>query len=455
MRSKLTSPFWLPVWSFVGAILAGGVLLHLRAARQAGQPALGWLDAWFTATSAVCVTGLVVVDTGSHFSLAGQVMLLGLIQMGGLGVMTYSSLVFFLLGRHVSLADRTAVGKTLLHDPSFSLRRFLLLVVLGTLGVELSGAVLLHLLDPVAFTPWSALFHSVSAFCNAGFALQPDSLTTWRTNVPVNLVFMLLITLGGLGFYVLHDCVQVLRARLEYHQPEGVRPRLSWHSRVVLSTSLFLVLAGGGAIFLAELLGGSQEGTWQQTLLVSFFHSVSCRTAGFNSVEMGELTNVSLLLMIGLMFIGGSPGSCAGGVKTTTARVMWGFLVTQFRGGDQVRVGRFAVDRQTMGRAFTLVALAAMLICTATLLLNISEGGDVPHTEARGLLLETLFEATSAFGTVGLSTGMTADLSPLGKIVAMVLMLVGRLGPIWLLTALATWQQIPHYRLPEKDIPLG
>ncbi|SKA84486.1 trk system potassium uptake protein TrkH [Paucidesulfovibrio gracilis DSM 16080] len=454
MRSKLFSPFWLPIWSFLGAISLGGAILHFDFAQQPGNAPLSWLDALFTSTSAVCVTGLVVVDTGTSFSFAGQGILLCLIQLGGLGVMTYSSLIFFLLGRRVSLADRTAVGKTLLHDPSFSLRRFILLVVLGTLALEAMGASALFLLDTQGFSVWSAVFHSVSAFCNAGFSLEADSLTSWRGNLPVNLVFIFLITVGGLGFFVIHDCVRVLRGRWS-PRPESLRPRLTWHSRMVLSTSLFLVLAGTVAIFFAEMLGGVWEASWSEIGLAALFQSVSCRTAGFNSLEVGNMTNVSLLVMIGLMFVGGSPGSCAGGVKTTTARVMWAFLKAQFRGGQQVKVGRFAVDRLTMGRAFTLVAVAAMLICTATLVLNIVQGGDVPHAEARGLLLETLFEATSAFGTAGLSTGMTANLSVVGKLLVMTLMLVGRLGPIWLLSALVAWQEEPRYRLPEKDVPLG
>lgn len=455
MRSKLLTPFWLPVWFFIVAMLAGGVLLHLETAQNPDVRMLNGLDALFTATSAVCVTGLVVVDTGTHFSMFGQVVILALIQLGGLGVMTYSSLVFYLLGRRVSLTDRMAVGKTLLHDPCFSLPQFLVRVVIGTLCVELVGALTLYVLDPVGFGPWSALFHSVSAFCNAGFALQADSLVQWRTNWAVNLAFIALITMGGLGFYVLHDCSIYVRKRIAMRGRIKAKVRLSWHSRIVLSTSLFLVIAGTVAIFLAEELGGYRMGTWDEALLTALFQSVTCRTAGFNTMDIGSMTNVSLLFMIGLMFVGGSPGSCAGGVKTTTARVMWGFIVTQFRGGDQVRIGRFALDRQAMSRAFTLVVLAGMLVCAATLALNITEGGDVPHNQARGIFLETMFETMSAFGTVGLTTGMTASLSPWGRGVAILLMLVGRLGPIWLLSALASWQEPPRYQIPEKDLPLG
>ncbi|MEF2146300.1 MAG: potassium transporter TrkG [Desulfovibrionaceae bacterium] len=455
MRSKLFTPFWLPIWFFVATIFGGTLLLHMDASRNPGVPAISWLDAMFTSTSAVCVTGLAVVDTGTYFSPLGQALLLGLIQLGALGVMTYTSLVFILLGRRVSLTDRLAVGKALLHDPSFRLGRFLAHVVLGTLGIELAGAFLLHLFDSRGFPLWSAVFHSVSAFCNAGFSLHADSLMQWRTHWGINLAFMALITLGGLGFFVLYDCTSTLKKRVRGISVQGLPARLTWHSRIVLSTSLVLVLGGALVIFVAEEAGGLRIGTWDQAMLVSLFQSVTCRTAGFNTVEIGHMTNVSLLFMIALMFIGGSPGSCAGGIKTTTARVIWGFFVSQFKGGDQVRIGRFALERGALSRAVTLVVLASVLVCASTLLLNISEGGDVPHDMARGMFLETLFEVMSAFGTVGLTTGMTPSLTAPGRIVVMVLMMVGRLGPIWLLSALAGWQVKPHYSIPEKDLPLG
>jgi trk system potassium uptake protein TrkH len=202
-RSKAFLPFWMPIWMFAGVILTGSLALSLDVSLAA--PGISWVDALFTATSAVCVTGLTVVDTGGQFSRFGHCAILLLIQLGGLGIMTYTSLAVYLLGRRVSLTDRIAVGQSLLHDPSFHLGRFLLRVVLGALAVELFGAALLHLADPQGFPPFAALFHAVSAFCNAGFSLFPDNLTAWRGHWGVNLVIMLLITLGGLGFYVLNE----------------------------------------------------------------------------------------------------------------------------------------------------------------------------------------------------------------------------------------------------------
>ncbi|MDD4951740.1 MAG: potassium transporter TrkG [Desulfovibrionaceae bacterium] len=455
MRARLLSPFWLPIWFFLAAILVGTVLLHLEASAVTGT--LPWLDSVFTATSAVCVTGLVVVDTGSFFSVFGQSVILGLIQLGGLGIMTYTSLVLFLLGRRVSLTDRMAVGQTLLRDPSFKLGRFLRRVVVGTLLTEVVGATLLLILAPGGLSPYCALFHAVSAFCNAGFSLFPDSLTGWRGEWGVCLVFMVLITMGGLGFYVLNELVSLGRSLVSRGRAGlRLRPRLlSRHTKIVLETSLVLALGGAALIFLAEYFGGEGSGPWDARLLEALFQSVTCRTAGFNTVEVPHLTNVSLSFMLALMFIGGSPGSCAGGVKTTTARVWLGFVIASLRGRSQTRVGGCALSQGTLNRAFTLIVFGSLLIALAALILNVTEGGDVPHFMARGHFLEILFEVISAFGTVGLSTGLTPKLSAAGKAVIICMMLIGRLGPVWLLSALQSWQEDVSYRLPEEDLPLG
>lgn len=471
MQIKLSSPFWLPVWFFAIGITTGAVLL--RTELSLGGNDLGWVDAFFTATSAMCVTGLAVVDTGSHFTRAGQSVILGLIQVGGFGYMVHTSLTMYLFGRHVPLADRIAVSQSLLHDPAFNLGRFVLRVLLGTLAVEAVGAVALYALDPVGFSPYSAIFHSVSAFCNAGFSLFGDSLTAWQTDWAVCSVFMVLITLGGLGFFVLGDVASVLRSRAgrlaarcadwrcfgsrgrRCKTSEMSPRRLRWHSLVVLRTSLFLTLAGMVLFFLAEWTGGEHSPEVSQTLLTALFNSVTCRTAGFNTVEISHLTNLSLVFMLMLMFIGGSPGSCAGGIKTTTARTLFAFCVAQVRGRSQVRLGRFAISPDSVRKAMTLTMFALLLVGLAVVLLNVTEGGDVPHYEARGHFLESVFETVSAFGTVGLSTGMTTRLSPQGKLVVMLLMFVGRLGPIWLLSALQSWQRDVRYRLPEEDLPLG
>lgn len=441
------------ITGFALTILAGAVVLMLAPCR-AGQP-LSFVDALFTSTSAVCVTGLVVVDTGSFFSTTGQGVILALIQLGGLGIMTYTSLALLLWRHKVSLSDRLAVRQTLLHDPAFSFGRFLSHVVMACLLIETVGALCLYLLAPEGFPPFSALFHAVSAFCNAGFALQPDSLMRWQTDLDVNLVFVLLIILGGLGFAVILELAEYL-TRVRLRDLGGRRDRLSWHTRVVLSTSLALIVGGALWIFLAEFALHRGEFSHMEEFLKSLFQSVTCRTAGFNTMEIGGLTNVSLLVMIALMFIGGSPGSCAGGVKTTTFRALGGFCLARLRGRQQSVVSRrFALDSRTMNDALTLIMFAMVIIGAAALILSVTEVGAVPHSETRGLFLEILFECVSAFATVGLSTGLTPTLSVAGKLVVTVLMFVGRLGPIVFISVLHDLQREESFRWPEKSLPIG
>ncbi|MDK2956223.1 MAG: trk/ktr system potassium uptake protein [Desulfovibrionales bacterium] len=457
MKNRLLTPFWLPVWFYALAIFAGAAVLRWAPCHRGD---LSLVDALFTSVSAMCVTGLSVVDTGTSFNHLGQAVILGLIQLGGLGIMTYTTLALYLFRKRVSLSDRISVSQTLLHDPAFHLVRFILQVVAGTFCVELVGAVLLHWLNPCGFGLWSALFHSVSAFCNAGFGLYSDSLVQFKDQIGVNVVIMVLITLGGLGFAVLYELAGLprwLAARFRAKRGEGPQPEawLSWPSRVVLRTSAMLVIVGAAAIFLAELAGGHRQVRLGALVLESLFQSVTCRTAGFNTLDVSVMTNVSLVIMMLLMVIGGSPGSCAGGIKTTTLRVWWGFIRAQFLGRDQVRVGRFAIDSESVNKALTLLIFSFFFIGVATLLLLAAEGGVESHPLARAGLLETLFETISAFGTVGLSMGLTAGLTTGSKLVISLLMFIGRLGPVWLLTALHSWQTEPRYRLPERTLPLG
>lgn len=451
MRLKFISPYWLPVWFFAGTIFAGALALHLDVSHPGGP--LSFLDALFTATSAMCVTGLAVVDTGSHFSSFGLDVILLLIQLGGLGIMTFTTLVIHLLGRHVSLNDRIAVGQSLLRDPSFSLQKFLARVVIGTLLLEAAGALCLWLMDPEGFYPYSAIFHSVSAFCNAGFSLYSDSLTHWAGDVGINTVFMALIVAGGLGFYVLNECASKGKAHAtKLFTGRGRVPRFSWHSSIVLRTSFFLIAVGAVVIFLAE--GVSDKGVGQ-SVLTALFQSVTCRTAGFNTVDIGSMTSVSLAFMMLLMLIGGSPGSCAGGIKTTTFRALCGFIAAQFKGREQVQIGRFALGQESLNKVVSLVTMSFVLVGIGALVLTALDAEARTNLLAREDFLANLFETVSAYGTVGLSTGITASLERLEKVAIIVLMFVGRLGPIWLLYALQSWQTERRYQVPTSDLPLG
>ncbi|MDH5297489.1 MAG: ATPase [Desulfobulbaceae bacterium] len=445
-------PYALPIIFFGLVILAGTLMLHNQASHVAGP--ISWTDALFTATSATCVTGLSVVDTGTTFSRFGQNVILALIQLGGLGIMTFTGLAFYLWRHHVSLSDRIAVGQSLLHDPTFHLGRFLIRITLWTLAIETTGALLLYIQDPGGFAPYSALFHAVSAFCNAGFSLHSNNLMAWRGNWGINLVFILLITLGGIGFSVLVELQEYAAGGFQRTVRNQGR-RLSWYAQVVIKTSLFLVIAGWLAIYVAEFVGFNRQLPAAESILTALFQSVTCRTAGFNTIDIGQMTTVSLLIMLALMFIGGAPGSCAGGIKVTTLRALTAFIQAQLKGRRQTVIGRFAVAQDAVNKALILIVFAFGIITCATLLLSITEGGDIPHPETRGLFLEILFEAVSAFGTVGLSTGLTPKLSMAGRWIITLLMFIGRLGPIVFLVAIQSFQKKLFYNWPEENMLIG
>jgi trk system potassium uptake protein TrkH len=435
-------------------ILLGTLLLHSGPSIIQGP--FSWVDALFTATSATCVTGLIVVDTGTFFTGFGQAVILCLIQLGGLGIMTVTGMIFYLWRRRVSLTDRLAVGHSLLHDPGFNLGRFLSQIIVWSLTIEIFGAVLISFQFPDSFPPLTALFHAISAFCNAGFSLYGTSLMAWQGQFWLNLTFIVLIIVGGIGFSVLVELRVWLTTRLSFQKEKRRRVRLSWYTMVILKNTAFLVVIGALAIYLAEIVVPGSNRTTGSAMLPALFQSVTCRTAGFNTLDIGRLTNVSLLIMIVLMFIGGAPGSCAGGIKVTTARTLVAFIWAQLRGStEQAEVGRFAIDRPTINKALILVVFAGVIILTGVLLLNITESGGVPHPRARGLSLEILFEVVSAFATVGLSMGLTPHLSIAGKAVIIVLMFIGRLGPILFLSAIQSYQKENLYEKPEESLLIG
>ncbi|MBS3808896.1 MAG: ATPase [Desulfobacterales bacterium] len=415
---------------------------------------ISWQDALFTATSATCVTGLVVVDTGSYFTVFGQCVILALIQAGGLGIITITSLFFYLWRRRISLKDRIAVGQGLLSDPSFQLGRFLILIAVYTLSIEAAGALMIHVSAAGDFSVYASVFHSVSAFCNAGFSLFPDNLAQWRGNLPINLAFSILIILGGLGFAVLVEIFELLAGRSPFLKT-GNRREFSWYASIVLKTTLFLLLAGWAGIYVSEAAGLNSQFSGKESVLAAFFQSVTCRTAGFNTINIGDATNVTLLFMIVLIYIGGAPGSCAGGIKVTTFRTLLAYAWSHVKGRDQAVVGRFAVDDETVNKSFLLLVFSLGVIFAAVVVLNFTEGGEVPHPQARGLFLEILFEVVSAFGTAGLSTGLTPYLSLAGKLIITGLMFVGRLGPILFLAVIRSYQQPAFYRSPEESMLIG
>jgi len=442
-------PAELIISSFAALVLLGTALLVLPGVSR--REPLSFIDALFTATSAACVTGLVVVDTGSHFTLFGQGIILCLIQVGGLGIVTLSALLFHLLKKSMSMRNREAILRTVSSDVEMSVGKFLQRILLLALSVELCGTLLLTLsfLRNHTFLQalYLGLFHSISAFCNAGFALFSDNLISYSGTPLANITVMALIIIGGLGFAVILELHHALTKRRPFSS-------LSLHSRVVILSSAGLILLGTLLFFLVERGNSLRDMPLWRQVMVSFFQSITSRTAGFNSVAVGHLANTTLFLLILLMFIGGASGSCAGGIKVNTFSVLVAMFRGRLHGRSDVNLFRRRMSQTTLTRALSVTILSFLLITAALMLLMMTELGEVPHDESRGKFLELAFEATSAFGTVGLSTGLTPELTVPGRLIVTFLMFAGRVGPLTLAMLLHSRQASP-LRYPEEDMIIG
>ncbi|MGE0821162.1 MAG: TrkH family potassium uptake protein [Candidatus Binatia bacterium] len=436
------------------SILVGSVLLELPFAQR--NATLTWLDTLFTATSATCVTGLVVVDTGSQFTGIGQLIILLLIQIGGLGVMTTGTLVLIALGQHPTGAVQHLLTGYASHRPTLRARDILGTVVLTTFVVESIGAVLLYLAfaptHPLPEALWLAIFHSVSAFCNAGFALWPDSLTRYATDPLVNVTIGGLTLIGGLGFVVIVELRHWLAsglARRKHHV------RLSVHTKIVLAATVIAFTVGTGLFLLLEARNVLVGRTWSDALWIASFHAVAVRTAGFNTVDIQSLSNPTLLLMLALMFIGAGPGSMAGGIKLTTATVVAALVAYRIRGNKEVCIFARAVGESTIQRAVVLTVLAVILVASTVAVMEVARNSGPPNTADRAEVLAVVFEAVSAFGTVGLSMGITAELGTIEKLVIILLMFVGRLGPLALMDFFAHLPPSPPIRHAKEELMVG
>ena len=449
-QSLLKSPTRIVILGFAFFIISGAILLMLPMA-STGNP-LGFIDALFTSTSAVCVTGLTVVDTGKAFSGFGQLIILILIQAGGLGIMTVSTLFLMLTGRRPSLTGQMIVQDTYTHSGKQNPISILKDIVLFTFAIEGAGIILLFF---YFFTQndWQkslflAVFHSISAFCNAGFSLFSDSFVAYRESWMLNLVICFLIVSGGLGFLVLSELKQkILLKRRTWL-------RLSLHSKIVLSTTAIMIFSGTVLVMIMEWNNTLAHLSVQNRIIAAFFQSVTARTAGFNTLPIGQMANVTLFLLIVLMFIGASPGSCGGGIKTTSLATIVALGTSRFQGWSRPQLFRRTISEKSIRKAIRVVMLSTFVVCIGIILLQTTELGGVSHLESRGMFLELLFEVISAFGTVGLSTGTTAGLSTLGKLVITGMMFVGRLGPLAVGTAVS--RRLPaRYYYAEETIMIG
>lgn len=424
--------------------MAGTLLLRLPLAHaEAGK--IGWLEALFTATSAVCVTGLVVVDTGSDFSAFGQAVVLLLIQAGGLGILTAGTLLALITRRRLGFRQRLTLQAQLSALQVGGVVRIVRAMLLLVVGAELVGALLLYV-RMAAYEGWSqgawqAVFHSVSAFNNAGFSLYADSLTRYVADPLVNAVVMALVVVGGLGFVV------VVNLLARYRQTE--RTPVSLHTKLALTATAVLIAAATVLILALEWTNPLTLGAlpWPVRPLAALFQAVTPRTAGFNTLDYSVMGEAALIITMLLMFIGGNPGSTAGGIKTVTFFVLVGSAWSLSRGRGELQLFGRRIPLEIAVRAGVIALISFMIVTAGLTLLAI--------TDPELGMLRLIFETFSAFGTVGLSMGVTPDLSAGGKLVIIALMFVGRLGPLTL--ALALVERPPEKRLerPVEDVVVG
>lgn len=434
---------------FIAVILAGTLLLMMPIATTSGQ----WNDpivALFTSTSAVCVTGHVVVDTATYFSRTGQGIIMLLIQVGGLGYMTVTTFLLLLLGRRFALKDKIAIQQALDRRALQGSNQILQSIVATTLLFELTGAFLLLwvFVPDVGWAKglWFAVFHSVSAFNNAGFALFSDNLVGYQGSLLVNLVITGLIIFGGIGYEVIFELYLLARERIFRQKLRTVR---SLNFRVAVSTTLFLLIGGTVAIWLIEMRNTKTLGNLSlpQQLLAAWFQSVTSRTAGFNTIDNGQMSNAGLFVTIALMLVGGSPGGTAGGIKTTTARVLTSCTQAILQGKESVSIYKRQVPLSLLLKAVGVTVGSLATVIVATICISLAD----PQLD----FIRILFEVASAFGTVGLSTGITAGLTPVSKLVLVATMYIGRVGVLLLIGALLGDPKPSAVRYPEESLLVG
>lgn len=438
-------PTQILVLGFASVILIGAILLNLPIASKDGT-SVGFINALFTATSAVCVTGLVVVDTATHWTVFGQTIILLLIQIGGLGFMTMGTFFALLVGKKITLRERLVMQEALNQFNVSGIVRLTKYVLITTLIIEGIGVFLLSL----RFIPIYGLrkgigygiFHSISAFCNAGFDLIGNfrSLTPFADDILINIVISSLIVLGGLGFTVILEVFQKRKFA-----------RLSLHSKLVILITCILIVFGSLFMLILEFNNPNTMGdlSLKGKLLSAMFHGITPRTAGFNTLPTDQLTMASIFLTIVLMFIGGSSGSTAGGIKTTTAGVLIATIISVIQGKDDTELFNRRLPRDIINRSLAIIGLAMGLVILVTMILSVTETG---HS-----FKEIFFEVTSAFGTVGLSLGITPSLSTIGKIIISITMFAGRVGPLTIFLALAKRKQNNKgmIRYPQEKVIVG
>ena len=440
IKFKMNAPLVLAL-GFAGLILFGSILLNLPMSSKSGE-SVGFINALFTSTSAVCVTGLTVKNTAIQWTDFGHVVIIFLIQFGGLGFMTMATIGALLIGKKITLKERLVIKEQLNQDSLSGLVKLTKYVVFSTLAIELIGAIILS----TRFIPlygwakgsWFAIFHSISGFCNAGFDLTGDSLAPFYGDYVMNLTIIFLIILGGLGFGVFID---ISKNKLNYK---------SWslHTKMVLLITALLLFIGTFFIFIIEYNNPEtlQPMNLGEKFLAALFQSTAARTAGYYSVNLGKLHESTIVLSIVLMFIGASPGSTGGGIKTTTFGALLLTTLAVIKGEKDVVAFKKRISYDIINRSIAIVGIAMTLILSVAFILTVTE--EAPF-------LDILYETTSAFSTVGSSRGMTPNLTDFGKIVLTLTMYAGRVGPLTLAYLFAKKSKVGNFRYSEGNIMVG
>ncbi len=445
----LHNPSRISVAGYAVFILIGAFLLMLPISVK-GE-GIGFVNALFTATSAASVTGLNVVDTGAVFTLFGQVVILFLIQVGGLGIMTLSTVLMMIAGIRPGMTSRVAVQDTFNIDRIIDFRSILKDIIMFTFVIEgVGAALLLFYFLPGRTLPeavYVSIFHAVSAFCNAGFALFSDGFVGFQKAWGFNLTVCFLIISGGIGFFVLSE----LRRKVPLTR--RALSRLSLHSKIVLSVTAILIISGTLLITVMEWDNAVSRLNLPEKFLAGFFQAVTTRTAGFNTLPIGEMANEALFFMILLMFIGASPGSCGGGIKTTTIACLYSLGLSRLKGFQRPSLFKRSITQESVGRAASVAMVSILVVVAGTLAALIAETGSGGMLN-RGKFIDIFFEVVSAFGTVGLSTGITGALTGLGKLVITAVMFIGRLGPLVVAMAVSR-KSAPRYSYAEENLMIG
>lgn len=438
------TPYMIFIIGFAIIIFIGTILLKLPISSVNGR-SLGFIDAFFTATSATCVTGLAVVNTADYFTVFGKVVITILIQVGGLGIMTISAMVSFFIGKKISLSTRVLIMEERNSNELQGVVKLTKYIVIYTFLAELIGAIFFSFVfvkdygvdKGIAFS----LFHSISSFCNAGFDLMGNSMTNYVHNPIINITVSLLVIVGGIGFFVFWDIYQCKSFK-----------RLCLHSKLVIIITSILLIGGATLFFFLEYSNISTIGNLNLLgkIQASIFQSMTTRTAGFNSVEIGNLRMPTVFIMVILMFIGGSSTSTAGGIKTTTMGVIFISIYNLVKGKRDIEIFEKSITYQTALKAVAIVGIATFIISISAFVLTITE------LNMGFSFLDILFEVVSAFSTVGLTRGITADLSQIGRILLSFVMFIGRVGPLTVAFALMKENKnLGNYTYAEGKIIIG